>query len=229
MKETFAWEKVWIRGRYSTESARKLKAQRKFEAFIKMGVIPDNLGKIVEIGCGNAAFFKLAIENKKQFKSYLGVDRSPSALVRANENLKNIANCTLANESANNIPIASESADTIIALGVLEHIENIAECVEELRRIAIPGARLLISTSNTKSAMYAARKVREFVGAWPYGYQKNHSESILKEILNPGFEVKSLATLHGNNDYPISTAIDRTISMIDPSWGRYIVCEAIAK
>lgn len=228
MSELYAWEKIWSKGRYSTDAARLLKARRKYAAFEAIGAIPKNFGNIVEIGCGNSAFIKLAAEKGRQFESYLGIDKSPTALVRARANTTEFENFTFVNGDAVDIPATTGSIDTIIALGVLEHVEHVEKYVQELRRIAAPGARLLISTSNTKSAMYGARRIREQLGAWPYGFQRNDSVTSLSSLLKPNFEIKSLTTLHGDKDFIFSTAIDMAIGLISPMWGRYILCEAIA-
>lgn len=228
MSESYAWEKIWAKGRYSTDAARLVKARRKYAAFDAMGSIPINFGKIVEIGCGNCAFIKLAVAKGSHFESYLGIDKSPTALARARANTTKVKNCTFVNGDAINIPATTGSIDTIIGLGVLEHVEHVAEYVQELRRVAAPGARLLISTSNTKSAMHGARRIRESIGAWPYGYQRNDSVNSLSSLLRPNFEIKSLTTLHGDKDFIFSTAIDMTIGLVAPMWGRYLLCESVA-
>lgn len=228
MSKPYAWEKVWAKGRYSTDAARLVKAKRKYAAFDAMGAIPPHFGNIAEIGCGNSAFFKLAIERGVHFESYLGIDKSPTALSRAKANTAGIGKCSFLNIDAAEIPIKSGSINTIIALGVLEHIEDVSTYIQELRRIATPGATFLISTSNTRSAMHLARRIREFLGAWPYGFQRNDSVSSLTNILKPSFEINSLIALHGDADFVFSTAIDMGIGLIAPMWGRYLVCKSVA-
>jgi len=228
MSNPYAWEKVWQKGMYSTDALRLIKARRKYEALESMGAISNNFGNIVEIGCGNSAFFKLAIEKGVQFKNYLGIDKSPTALIRAKANTQEIKNCTLINRDAINIPLENNSTNTIIALGVLEHIEDVTAYIQELRRIAAPGATLLLTTSNTRSTMHGARRIRELIGAWPYGFQRNDSVNSLSHLLEPSFRIESLSTLHGDADFIFSTAIDVGIGLVAPMWGRYLVCKCLA-
>ncbi len=76
-------------------------------------------------------------------------------------------NLLLLQGDATSLPVRSHSADLVIALEVLEHVENQEGLVAELARVVRPGGAVLISTPN-KAAYSDARNyhnpfhVREF-------------------------------------------------------------------
>lgn len=228
-KMDYPWESVWVRSRYSQEANRFRKARMKFNAFRSLGIFDRPLGRVLEIGCGNCMFIKMVIEREGGVQGYVGVDRSNSAIERAGENMGRMENARLMVGDACNLPLKDGGFDTIIALGVLEHIENIDECLRELKRVAASDARLIISTSNKKSMMYAARLFRQSIGAWRYGFQRNDSVDSLANLLRPNFEVRRSATLHGDRDFIFSTMMDRIIGSVSSGWGRYVLAEAEIK
>nr|WP_279613237.1 class I SAM-dependent methyltransferase [Burkholderia vietnamiensis] len=225
----FPWESVWVESRYSRNENRLRKAAMKLGAFKRMGALEGPLGRVLEIGCGNCTFVKIASESGIMLDSFIGVDKSNSALDRAKQNIQDIPNARLIAGDARDLPLSPGSIDTIIALGVLEHIADLDTCLRELARVSAPGARLLISTSNTRSLMYPVRLFRQWVGAWRYGFQRNDSAETLERSLRPFFKVSSVASLHGDRDFVFSTLLDKLIGTVNQQWGRYVLAEAQLK
>ncbi|MGP8436153.1 class I SAM-dependent methyltransferase [Paraburkholderia fungorum] len=201
----------------------------KLDAFRRMGSIECSLGRVLEIGCGNCTFVKIAREIGVAFESFVGIDRSESAIRHARINVADIPDSRLITGDARILPLPSKSVDTIIALGVLEHIEDLDSCLEELARVSAPGCRLIVSTSNTRSMMYLMRLCRQAIGAWRYGFQRNDSDESLSVRLRPQFEVTTTAWLHGDRDFIFSTLLDKLIGLFIPRWGRYVLIEAKLK
>jgi ubiquinone/menaquinone biosynthesis C-methylase UbiE len=227
MSDKNFWEPVWKKGRYSTDANRESKARIKLEAFQSMNSLQRHLGRVVEIGCGNSSFLKAALSSGVGISSYVGIDRSPTAIQRATANLAGASNTQFILADARALPLPNKSADTILSLGVIEHIEDVNVCLSELHRVAAPNAKILLVTSNTFSSMYLTRLIRQTVGAWEYGFQRNDSVESLRKLLNPWFSVRSMRTLHGESDFIFSTLIDRALGVVNPIFGRYVLCEAI--
>lgn len=228
MSSKFPWENVWHKNtRYSRDENRLRKAQMKFLAFKELGALERPLGRVLEIGCGNCIFAKIAKESGLIIDSFVGIDKSDSALERAKLNVKFIPNAYLMQGDACRLPLAENSVDTIVALGVLEHVKDLDVCLKELARVAAPGARFLVSTSNTRSMMYAARLLRETVGAWCYGFQRNDSIESLSNHLYPFFRILRARSLHGDRDFIFSTLMDILIGIFNKKWGRYVLAEAL--
>lgn len=229
MKTDYAWETIWQSDDYASRANRELKAEKKVSAFIKMDSIPKNLGAVLEIGCGSCVFVRMLHERQFTIESYIGVDRSATALKRAAENYSVIPGASVHLSDVSSLPLPDKSMDVIIALGVLEHIENVETVVRELRRVANNGALFLISSSNKRSFMYWARLLRQIIGLWPYGFQRNDSFRTIRNTLGDNFEVKEISVVHGCSDFPIITWMDKVVSRVVPRWGRYILIAATAR
>lgn len=225
MQKEFPWEVVWKnKKRYSKKETRELKARNKFIAFKKMESLDNDLGDILEIGCGNCSFIKKINEENIKFNSYTGVDLSKSALNEAQSNIKKIKNHNLINADVTEV-LLDKKFDTIIALGLLEHIEHFEKLKNNILKHSTDGTKIIISTSNKKSMMYLARKTREALGFWPYGYQDNDTITSISKKLGHEFRIVNSTTLHGDNDYFISTLFDKVLSIFSKNIGRYLLIE----
>lgn len=97
--------------------------------------------RLLEIGCGTAA-------NRLHLPAefiYIGLDSSLNMLRRAR------ARCARRNlrahfvqGDAQAIPFQQASMDQVLAMGVLQHVVKPASSLTEMRRVAKPGAKLLI-------------------------------------------------------------------------------------
>jgi SAM-dependent methyltransferase len=100
-------------------------------------------GAVVDVGCGRGEVWPFL---RNRFTSYTGVDAVrydgfPSAcrLVRA--------------DLDRTIPLLDASADAVISVETIEHLENPRALARELVRIVKPGGWLLLSTPNQLSAL----------------------------------------------------------------------------
>lgn len=100
----------------------------------------DNLGFVIDIGCGIGASAKYL---KGNYCQYLGIDHSVKEIDlgkkfnrgnnRAKFTFKNAKDITLPNK-----------ADTILSIGALHHMTNLISVVSSLKKVARSGAVLLI-------------------------------------------------------------------------------------
>lgn len=128
-------------------------------------------GAVVDVGCGAGAL-RGALESIAA--SYIGVDvmRFPS--------LPSDVDFRPANLDVEPVPIADRSADIVIALEVIEHLENPRRFVRELARIARPGGTVLVSTPNQRSLLSALTLVaRGHYAAFGDGEYPAHISALL--------------------------------------------------
>lgn len=97
----------------------------------------SSAGTIVDVGCGTGI-------NQKELASFgdwYGVDSSWAALSLSQK--RGVAD--LAQTEIEKLALASESADLLVALDVLEHVENDRDAIKELWRILKPNGRILLT------------------------------------------------------------------------------------
>ena len=181
------------------------------------------------VGCGGCNFLSKLKAHGTRINSYLGIDKSETALTRAKSRLVGLKNYDLHKGDVSIIPAKDSSINTIIALGLLEHIDHVDPVLKEFYRVAASNCTLIVSTSNKRSFMYFARKFRQAFGLWPYGFQENDSLKTINRLIPFGFELKDAAILHGDNDHPLITAADKFASLFLKDWGRYILFYAAIK
>ena len=217
----YPWEEVWKKGKYSSPETRENKAKRKLNYLKEKNLLERNLHNVLEIGCGSCDFISQAAEQGIKITSYLGIDKSKTAIKKAakksSPKIKNFINDDLVDIRLN------EKFETIITLGCIEHIKEEQKAINFIFHHSKPGTKVYLTTSNTKSVMHLARLIRERTGFWPYGYQKNHSPHDIESSFSDHFRIGHVGILHGDNDFPLSTLADKIISKILNNWGRYLV------
>lgn len=102
-------------------------------------------GDVLEVGCGDGYGTKRLLPLAK---TYTGVDKFVSDTVTKLDKLKFIQM---------NIPpftgFADNSFDVVISFQVIEHIQNDALYMEEIRRVLKPGGKFIFSTPNKKMSL----------------------------------------------------------------------------
>jgi SAM-dependent methyltransferase len=93
----------------------------------------ERMGKplrILDVGCGVKPYYPFFAPVAS---SYIGVDvvENPAAELRG---------------SVEDLPVEDESFDVVLCTQVLEHSDDPAQAVRELRRVTAPGGRVLAST-----------------------------------------------------------------------------------
>lgn len=107
-------------------------------------------GRILELGCG-AGNVLLNVSSDNPIKSF-GADFSFGMLTQAQHNANQLKqNLPLLNADATQLPLASNSFETIICLGVLEYIPNFSDVLSECMRILKPKGQLIVSIPNATS------------------------------------------------------------------------------
>src|ERR1700722_2293575 len=108
------------------------------------------LGDLLDVGGASGVYFDAL---KSQVSAYHIVDISPEMISQARriENGNVPLHCHVA--SAYELPYPRDPFDTVLAMGVLEYLDEPWRALEELARVAKPGGLILVSYPNIKSPM----------------------------------------------------------------------------
>jgi ubiquinone/menaquinone biosynthesis C-methylase UbiE len=126
------------------------------------------------------------------------------------------------------LPYQNAFFDTIMSLGVIDHLARPHNALREFYRVTKPAGRLILMTPNRHSMGRLERIIRQAMNAWPFGYQREyapHERAALAEAA--GFTVTlSTAALrqvfrHDSRSLRWIAKIDRLISVLMPTWGFY--------
>ncbi|HUK64958.1 MAG TPA: class I SAM-dependent methyltransferase, partial [Dongiaceae bacterium] len=92
--------------------------------------------RILDVGCGTGATTAALAD----FGRVSGLDVGPAALRHARAR-----GLAVARGSAERLPIRAESLDVVVALDVIEHLDDDLGALRELRRVVAPGGALLVT------------------------------------------------------------------------------------
>lgn len=113
---------------------------------------------VVDLGCGpRAQFYRYALSRRLPMKRYVGVDPLFDAAQVAD--LKGRREVEFITSSlAGSIPLPNATADCVVALAFLEHVDQPADVLREAIRLLAPGGVALFTTPTPP-----AKKVLEFL------------------------------------------------------------------
>jgi ubiquinone/menaquinone biosynthesis C-methylase UbiE len=101
--------------------------------------------KVLEAGCGIGAQTLILAKNSPEAE-ITSVDISSESLVKARENVKKegIKNVSFLQADIFSLPFGEESFDHIFVCFVLEHLQNPAEALKNLKRVLKPGGTMTV-------------------------------------------------------------------------------------
>ncbi|HEX6976138.1 MAG TPA: methyltransferase domain-containing protein [Vicinamibacterales bacterium] len=105
--------------------------------------LPPTPGRLVDVGSGGGALWAYV---RGRFTGYIGIDGV------AFDGFPSDGRLVLADLDTA-VPLATGSADAVVSVETIEHLENPRAFVRELVRIARPGAPVVITTPNQLSAL----------------------------------------------------------------------------
>jgi len=148
---------------------------------------------VLELGCGSGSFLKRL--GKTSDAHLVGVDTSPGALKSAFRKTRALKNIDLILADAHHLPFKNCSFDTVICCEVIEHLGAPANALEELHRIIMEDARLIISFPNYFAILYLlVRLMADISGKWELITRQPIDSfltlsSICKMVLKKGFVI----------------------------------------
>jgi SAM-dependent methyltransferase len=135
--------------------------------------------RLLEIGCGEGTLLA-ALPGTHRF----GVDPSIHALRRARS--RSNASCAIAR--CEQLPFPSGVFDAVVAVGVMEHFEEIDAAISEIRRVLAPSGHYvaLIQTDQTR-AERAALKAHQYIypNFQPYALVRWFGKWLKKKFSHP--------------------------------------------
>lgn len=145
--------------------------------------------KVMEIGCGAGFSTERLIQWMPDGVAYIGSDIGASLVAKARERNPNIP---IIQQSVYSLAMTSKSADVLVMMEVLEHLEYPGAALAELARVA--RKHVLISTPREPiwRAMNVARgKYLGTLGNTP-GHIQHWSGAGLQRTVAPWFEVQAM-------------------------------------
>jgi len=142
---------------------------------------------VLDFGCGGAVTFKYL---DQQHCRIIGCDENVSLAQRVCDTLR--VNAGLYQDLSK---VSGHQFDFILALDVLEHIENSSALLENLKNLLEPGGKLILSGPTENFWYRVGRKLAGFSGH----YHVKNIYQIEQEFAAKGFILEKVRTLY----YPV--------------------------
>ena len=141
--------------------------QEKYELPILMNMLSLNtFDSVLEIGCGNGHGTKLI---KKYFNplQITAIDLDEKMIQIARESVRD-ETMTFQIMDASKLGFPNESFDAIFDFGIIHHIPNWKDCIEELRRVLKAGGKLILEELSRDSFSGFPGKLYKSLLTHPY-------------------------------------------------------------
>jgi SAM-dependent methyltransferase len=135
---------------------------KEIAAFVRVSIARHATGVLLDVGCGERPFETYRTSRVSQ---WIGVDvpSNPRADIHA---------------FAHDIPVESETADTVLCTEVLEHVPDPSATIRELFRVLKPGGRLILTVPQYWP-----------IHEEPYDYFRYTSFGLKRLLEEAGFEI----------------------------------------
>ena len=156
----------------------------------------DKKDVIIDIGCGSG---NLLIELSKSCSGAYGADLNQKAIdfIKLRANKEKIKNIYLKKVSGPKLPFKNSSFDKVIAMELIEHLENPNLIIKECIRILKPGGLLFITTPNYRSFWPILETISDLFNLTPKMKGEQHISKFNKKTL--------INCLMKNNLHPVKT------------------------
>ena len=213
------WDNVWKTDVYSKPDLRKEKAAIKVEKLLKHITI-DNSTMVLDLGCGGG-YIARELYNKTRAQIY-GIDSSNEAIQLSVDKSKEIP-IRYQKADITELPFSDDFADVILCIGVIEHVKEYECCLKEIKRVLKSNGLVYVVSSNRDSFIYEQKIVRERLGFWNYGYQKNWTKDELENVFSiEGFLTQYIYIDKGIGNFRFIDKMDKLFSTPTKKRGRYI-------
>lgn len=144
---------------------------------------------VLEVGCGTAAHLKSLVE---QGASGVACDLDPDAIRKLEK--QGIEAVTMHTPSV--LPFNDNVFDRVVAMQVIEHVEEQEAFVDEIYRVLKPGGSCILATPNAGSWSKTLFG-RNWVSGWyaPYHLFLHSKRSLSQLLLRGGFRLDRMVTM----------------------------------
>jgi ubiquinone/menaquinone biosynthesis C-methylase UbiE len=106
--------------------------------------------RLLEIGCGRGGFSSWLGEQDKRPEEIIAADFSEKALEIGKKQADNrmITGINWLQADMQDIPLDSDSVDTVISFETIEHVPNPKKAIDEVFRVLKPGGKFFLTTPN---------------------------------------------------------------------------------
>lgn len=170
MTESMFWSDFWdeksqggtdfqATGRGQMDTIGFLHTLREVACILKLN--PSDT--LLDIGCGTGM---MALAMSAFVQRVHAVDLSPNMISRAKDNLAGVANVSAEIGSLRETRQASASYSKILAYSVLQYLaseEQVAEALQEIARVLLPGGRALLAANPNPDKLPAHR---DWINGW---------------------------------------------------------------
>lgn len=141
--------------------------------------------KFLEVGCGSGGVSRYIAE--KYLLNVTGADLDPELVQLARENIDDTSDIQFLEANATNLPFEANDFDIVLSFGVMHHIPNWLNALEEIKRILKPKGHLV----------YFDILYPEFT-AWVGGFFKHKYGITTLHDLNSFIEKNNFSTIHSS-------------------------------
>jgi len=107
--------------------------------------VPDSAVRILDVGCGSAG--ALTGLSRRKERQLTGIEREPRLVAAARRRCDRVLDADLW-DALPRLAADGERFDAVVLADVLEHLESPVEALAAARRVAAPGAVLVVSVPN---------------------------------------------------------------------------------
>jgi len=104
--------------------------------------VPSGSGKVLDLGCGCGDLFEPLVEKGKEV---IGVDNDPGVIEYLRNN-KDLTNVHLVNRDVTSTDAESNSIDIVLALDIIEHVQQPEKLIMEINRVLKSSGILILTT-----------------------------------------------------------------------------------
>jgi 2-polyprenyl-3-methyl-5-hydroxy-6-metoxy-1,4-benzoquinol methylase len=153
-------------------------------------------GRLLEIGCGEGEFLKMARENGWETT---GIEVSEAAAGVARKSGGQVHTGTL----EQHLPgLSPGSFDVVVLWGVIEHVRDPARLLQMVRETTRKGGALLIYTPNANSIFHRLARIARML---TFGAARKLMECVIIAMHPMYFTSRTLGILLGNNGFTVSS------------------------
>ncbi len=181
---------------------RRLEARRLLRAFRDL---PASAA-VIDVGCGDGFHLDVLRQYGPPGWKLVGVDLDPRAVSAARRRHLDVHEGRL-----EDLDLPEESFDAALLIQTVEHLADPAEFLHGVRRVLVPGGRILVVTDNTGSLDFRIAKRRHWGGYhFPRHWYLHNVHSLALLSARAGLEVEEIGTMMSpvNWVYSVRNALD---------------------